>query len=187
MYCPQCGQQQPSGEMRFCSRCGFPLSTVAELIAGGGFLVTRPTETGRRALSPRNMGVRQGAKMMLSGVFLVPFLALIVSLLGLPRPLIGLTAIICFVGGLIRLLYALMFEEDHALSSQQMPNYVEPTTPAPAQFGPTARASALPPPRSMPATDYRPRRVNTAEIVTPPSITENTTRLLDDEAARRRE
>jgi ribosomal protein L37E len=34
MYCPKCSQQQVSEEVRFCSRCGFSLSAVRELIAG---------------------------------------------------------------------------------------------------------------------------------------------------------
>jgi uncharacterized membrane protein YvbJ len=36
MYCPKCSQQQISDEMRFCSRCGFPLGAVKELIANDG-------------------------------------------------------------------------------------------------------------------------------------------------------
>jgi len=32
MHCPKCGQQQVSDEMRFCSRCGFALGIVTELI-----------------------------------------------------------------------------------------------------------------------------------------------------------
>lgn len=35
MYCPQCSQQQATGEMRFCSRCGFPLKIVSQLVANG--------------------------------------------------------------------------------------------------------------------------------------------------------
>ncbi len=30
MYCPRCGQQQISDEMKFCSRCGLPMSGLAE-------------------------------------------------------------------------------------------------------------------------------------------------------------
>ncbi|HEX8637447.1 MAG TPA: hypothetical protein VF692_05245, partial [Pyrinomonadaceae bacterium] len=38
MHCPRCGQQQVSPETKFCSRCGFPLGLVSDLIAHGGFL-----------------------------------------------------------------------------------------------------------------------------------------------------
>ena len=38
MFCPNCGQQQATEQMRFCSRCGFPLGLVSEILANGGFL-----------------------------------------------------------------------------------------------------------------------------------------------------
>src|SRR5689334_7647741 len=44
MYCPNCGQQQVSDEMRFCSRCGLALTGLAEWL-GGGMLVRREEES----------------------------------------------------------------------------------------------------------------------------------------------
>src|SRR5688500_766621 len=38
MHCPRCGQQQVSDQTKFCSRCGFQLGLVAELLENGGFL-----------------------------------------------------------------------------------------------------------------------------------------------------
>jgi hypothetical protein len=38
MHCPRCGQQQVSSETKFCSRCGFQLGLVAELLQHGGIL-----------------------------------------------------------------------------------------------------------------------------------------------------
>ena len=38
MYCPQCGQQQLSDNLRFCSRCGFPLEVVLQILGTGGML-----------------------------------------------------------------------------------------------------------------------------------------------------
>jgi uncharacterized membrane protein YvbJ len=53
MYCPQCSQEQVDGEMRFCSRCGFPLTIVSQLVTNGGALPGFDTE-GKRQLSPRH-------------------------------------------------------------------------------------------------------------------------------------
>ena len=36
MFCPQCGHQQVSNDMRFCSRCGFSLGLVTDLVANSG-------------------------------------------------------------------------------------------------------------------------------------------------------
>jgi hypothetical protein len=38
MFCPKCSQSQSSEEMRYCSRCGFPLEAVALLITHDGNL-----------------------------------------------------------------------------------------------------------------------------------------------------
>ena len=35
MFCPRCGQEQASGELRFCSRCGLPMGIIAEVLANG--------------------------------------------------------------------------------------------------------------------------------------------------------
>ncbi|HEX8920215.1 MAG TPA: hypothetical protein VF766_01980, partial [Pyrinomonadaceae bacterium] len=80
MYCPQCGQQQTSSEMRFCSRCGFPLGGVMELLAQGGVLKSEGGDELRaQALSPRRKGVKQGVVLMLLGTVIVPVLGIINS------------------------------------------------------------------------------------------------------------
>ena len=188
MYCPQCGQQQASSEMRFCSRCGFPLGGVAELLAQGGVLKTGGEELREQALSPRRRGVRQGILMMLLGTVVVPILAILnayqddTTLLDI---LVPVCAIIFFAGGLMRILYALLFEPSTPGVEGILPADVPPAMPAQLKAG--GRASALPPAQGTPVSDFTPRRMNTAELVRPPSVTENTTRLLDEEQATRKE
>lgn len=60
MHCPKCGQQQVLDEMRFCSRCGFALGIVTELILTGGTLPERETESFAARLSGRKRGKRFG-------------------------------------------------------------------------------------------------------------------------------
>jgi hypothetical protein len=38
MFCPKCSQSQSSDEIRYCSRCGFPLETVGLLLTNEGKL-----------------------------------------------------------------------------------------------------------------------------------------------------
>src|SRR5215210_6531981 len=108
MYCPQCGQQQVTSEMRFCSRCGFPLGGVSELLASGGVLrSTGGAELREEARSPRRRGVRQGALMMLVGAVVVPVLGIINSYQDytpMLEALVAISAIIFFAGGLMRIL-----------------------------------------------------------------------------------
>jgi hypothetical protein len=178
MFCPQCGQQV-SGDLKFCSRCGFPLNGVIRLLESGGQLPW--IAEGRNGLSPRQKGTRQGAMMLLLTMLVVPLTAIITSQLHLfPQLLVPLAAISLFVGGILRIVYAQMFEERFpkipAAKAEQpfMPAYVPPK----AINEP--RAGEFLPAGGTPATGWQPRRRDTAELAGPPSVTENTTRLLDE-------
>ena len=177
MYCPKCGQQQLSDNLRFCSRCGFPLEAVLQILGTGGMLPTL-TPKGTTEPSPRRKGVKQGALMMLLGVILVPLLGVLNSFNAgnLFDILTPMAAILFFIGGPVRMLYAALFEEGANYPRPAMAPYAGAHMPA--QFQANPRPSALPPPSAQPPTGWR-QRPNTAEIVQPPSITENTTRLLD--------
>src|SRR5215213_7631550 len=77
MYCPNCGQQQISEEMRFCSRCGLALSGLAEWLGGGGPPAKRADETQVAAPSPRRKGIRRAAKVMFGSAVLFPIFLVI--------------------------------------------------------------------------------------------------------------
>ena len=113
MFCPQCGQQQVSGAVRFCSRCGFPLDGVIHLLASGGMMPVYRASDEPVQISPRRKGVKQGAVLLLSGAVIVPILGTIASFSPsyFPQLLAALAAIICFVGGPFRMRYAALFEE----------------------------------------------------------------------------
>lgn len=178
MFCPQCGQQQVSDSARFCSRCGFQLVAVSGLLATGG----RGAEPGPffeavpAPPSPKRKGAQLGGKLMLSGMFIIPVLAIMSEIIGSPEELV-LIGVIAFVAGLFRLLYALLFEDGpYRRQLQRQPAYV----PQP-QFAPPQAVSALPPQQSQPAHTYVPPRPDTSELAYRPSVTEGTTRLLDRE------
>ena len=174
MYCPKCGQLQISEEVRFCSRCGFLLEGVNSLLATGG-MTPNSLPPANRPLSARTKGVRQGAMLMLSTLFIVPMTAIfIVGLLHGPGEIVALAAVFCFIGGLLRMMYALMFESSYPEPDELAP-YAAPVTP---QFERMGRNAGLPPAPGHTAPSWRPQP-NTAELVHRPSVTENTTRLLD--------
>jgi hypothetical protein len=113
---------------------------------------------------------------MLSTLLIVPLVAIIgVAILDLPGVIVGITAVTCFLGGLLRIFYALLMEEPVAPSnSESISGYEQPGIP---QFNRTSQNSALPPASINNTAAWR--RPKTAEIYQPPSVTENTTRLLD--------
>jgi len=153
------------------------------LLATGGALPGIQLDEGPREISPRKKGVRQGAALVLSGAVLVPLLAVLDKYTGLNLEIFtALAAVILFIGGPLRMLYAGLFEEGASTRPRIVPaSYMPPAMPV--QRGAAARAPALPPQSVNPASGWRPRP-NTAEIPQPPSVTESTTRLLDDQDER---
>jgi hypothetical protein len=180
MYCPQCGQQQISEIVRFCSKCGLPLDGVIQLLENRGVLPLYHAVDGAREISARRRGVRQGGILLLTGALVVPILGVLDSFAGNSSLLdifVAIAAILCFLGGPLRMIYAALFEEGAATRPAASSSYLTPSVPL--QSGMRGRgAEALPPAPANPATGWR-SRPNTAELVRPPSITENTTRLLD--------
>jgi hypothetical protein len=185
MHCPQCGQQQASSELRFCSRCGFPLGGVMELMANGGVIpqYQAPADAAPK-VSPRRKGVQQGVALVFLAAVLTPLFAVLNNYLNFPEILIALVAIIGFVGGPLRILYAAIFEEaapQKVIYVNQpqpgIPAYTQPQPPPQRAMADVNRGRTLPPPQSIPVSNWR--RPDTSELVHPPSVTENTTRLLD--------
>jgi len=182
MFCPQCGQQQVSETVRYCSRCGFLLEAVSAVVIAGGQLPVHYVQAASRGLSPRSKGVRQGALLMLSTILIVPVLAIITTTMGIaPHIIIPLAAVFCFLGGLLRILYALLMEDANAPLDSSPAGHAPPIAP---QL--EARRPDMSAPTSLPAAQPAWRRpVNTGQIVTPPSVTESTTRLLNKEEPKR--
>ena len=180
MFCPQCGQQQVTGVIRFCSRCGFPLDGVIQLLSNGGALPAYRSTDEPEQVSARRKGVKQGVLLFLLGVLLVPILGMFASFSSavFPQMLAILAAIICFVGGPLRMFYAAVFEE----GAPKPVRAFGPNVPVhmPQQFMPQPQNPALPPPAARQPPSWR-TRPTTAELANPPSVTENTTRLLDKE------
>jgi hypothetical protein len=181
MFCPQCGQQQVTGVIRFCSRCGFPLDGVIQLLSNGGNLPVYRSPDEPVPISPRRKGVKQGGLLLLSGAVIVPILGMFASYIhgtAFPEILAALAAIICFIGGPLRMLYAAVFEEG---APKPIRAYGPPAPMhVPQQFVPHAQPPALPPPPVRQQPSWRPRPI-TSELPAPPSVTENTTRLLEKE------
>ena len=178
MHCPQCGQQQVSDEVRFCSRCGLSLAAVARLIEGGGHLAEFDEGEGR-VLSKRQRGVRKGMIIMAGGL---GFCGLAGLLTAMKEDLFVLmpVGLLVFIVGLMRMLYGMLLEEDAPRATTA--KAAAATKARPALEGSGARADAqLPPARGFSAADLARPRHKTAEMSAPPSVTESTTRLLENE------
>ena len=151
------------------------------LLAHGGMLPQYPSATGEKTISARRKGVKQGVLLMLIGAVLVPIFGVMSGfapgrLENVFAFFAALSAIICFVGGPLRMLFAAIFEEG------AKPQYVAPSSYMPQVLPPPARVSALPPPAVNQPINTQPwrERSQTSEIMQPPtSVPDHTTRLLE--------
>ena len=154
MFCPKCGQQQVSEDVRFCSACG------AKVRPGAGSIrriIAMLMHIVLTALAVGGWGPWSGPMY-----FQVRLLILLVSVT---------TFLLLFSSDLQRAFSNLFRQEGESgrekLSASDTFN----------QVGSAPNQSALPRVSSAPVNSQRGK--NTAEMVRPPSITEHTTELLD--------
>jgi hypothetical protein len=177
MHCPICGQQQVSEDTRFCSRCGFLLTGVAEVVAKGGVI---PGSLQKHSgPSPRTSGLKMGLFIFLLSFLVIPLVAILTKALDVRPFIVAIVAILFTVGGLLRMAYALMFE-----SNQAGEKTIEEKLFSRNQMTQAHDTPALPESRSTPASDYAsPAGTwrDTNELAIPHSVTDNTTKLLEKE------
>lgn len=180
MHCPNCGQKQVSIDTRFCSRCGFQLAIVAELILNGGALPRLETiKKESDTWLTRKNGLVFSLLWFLIFVFLLTPLSAIADLGELP----AFTAILGVFGGLILLLASLLLLKGPRRTQFALPQHFPP----PASLYGTQSRGELESTWTPSAQDYVSgtpgdiRVPDTGELVHPGSVTENTTKLLRKE------
>ena len=171
MYCPNCGQQQISEEMRFCSRCGLALTGLAEWLAGGALSVKRVDNAPVSALTPRRKAMRRAAKLMFFSGVLFPIF-LVFSIAADEGGPMAVPFILFFVS-LAWMLYARLFGDN----TVPMINHAAQTT---ALRSEPARSS-LPPATTTNIPASGRQQVRTNELAQPPSVTEHTTKFFNNE------
>lgn len=175
MFCPQCGQQQISAETRFCSRCGLPLNVVADVVAHGGTLPQLEQIYQKGKFRNRSTGLKFGLAWFLILTFLLTPILAVLDL----DDAVPLVAILGFIGGILIMVFSLMFLErkpkeiNHQMPGTN-PNFLR------GNIG----KNALPPQQTYPVTDYVQPQAGSwrsTEDLQPTSVTEETTKLLKDE------
>lgn len=168
-------------ETNFCSRCGFQLALVAELLANGGFLPRLETiEKKEQTIFTRKNGLVFSLFWFLLFVFLLTPLSAIANLGELP----AVTAILGVIGGLLLLIASLLLLKSPSKSPSYLPQQAggprslhrtPPRGELHTTWSPTAQDLVSPPATGFKAPD-------TGELVHPGSVTEATTKLLKKEA-----
>jgi len=175
MHCPRCGQEQVSAETKFCSRCGFPLGLVSEVLSHGGFLPQLAQLNEKKTLLTKKNGV------IFSVFWFIFFTMLLTSIIGIAggEELAGISAVIGFFGGLMIMVASLLLKPTR--KSSDYPNNLEIPAANPQTLYGLQHQNALPPQQSIPTTGYvSPPAGNWRDTndLAKTSVTENTTKLL---------
>ena len=192
MYCPSCGQKHVSStdylrplpgwrdQVKFCSRCGFPMELVAELLDHGGFLPKLAELDQKKKFFTRKNGV------IFSILWMIVLMMLIPAIIGIadgPGEAQGINALLGLFGGLMSMILSLTLlpssEEYPLLNAQQMQS-----PPATTHGLHGSQPQALPPQQSTPVSVHVPPRVGMwrdTNDLEPSGFAEKTTRPLEKE------
>jgi hypothetical protein len=178
MHCPRCGQQQISAEIKFCSRCGFQLNLVSELLQHNGILPElAELQKNKKWLTRKNALKFSLAWFLILTCILTP----ICGIAGIDEGS-AFFAILGTMGGLIMMIFSFLLLPKEQ-KYYQNENVLQSANQA-AQFtGANNYQAALPPQTSQPVENYMPpagswRAPDTGEFAKPGSVIENTTKLL---------
>jgi hypothetical protein len=183
MFCPQCGQEKISMETNYCSRCGFLLVAVGDLLQTGGINPLAVSTGAAPILSARKRGIKQGLFLFLSTFLFAPLMGMISLALKIEPFLVGIAVVVCFLGGLLRMVYALMFESADPGTSTLEEKVLIGSASANST---TPNAHALSSGTTVPAAQYFAPVTGTwrdTNDLEPASVTENTTKLLAKDEA----
>ena len=174
MFCPRCGQQAAE-EVSFCSRCGLPLGAAAELVEAGERHELESAES-NVGLTPRQRGTRKGLMIVAGGALFFVIVAVLMTIKEDFFPFLILAGLV-ITAGVMRTLYGLLLEEDAPAKKSLKP---AGKGAAPTLAREAARAAELPPARTVPAY-ARPGADTSDMAAAPASVTESTTKLLDEQ------
>ena len=173
MFCPKCSQQQISEDVRFCSRCGFQMHVVAQLLENNGALLGFETQTSEKNSLYQRITSSAGAKVMFLSFVIAIFVFILALLTDAPEFLI--LPFLLFIIGAAMLAYRLIFGGKNAVSNEE--NIHKTKT-----FNRAGSPNELPPMQSIPVNAYESPRRHAAGMSAPPSVTEPTTKLLKTDA-----
>ncbi len=176
MFCPRCSQEQISNDTKFCSKCGFPLGLVSEILVHGGFLPQLADLHKNKKILTRKNG------LIFALFWFMIFTMLLTPLWGVAgvEELAAVCALIGTIGSMILVVASFAF-------LKKQPKSVENFVPElPIQTVNTlyqSNQTALPPQQTQPAQSYAApknlwRAPETGDLAQPNTVTDATTKLL---------
>lgn len=174
MFCPKCSWQQISDDIRFCSRCGFQLNVVKALLADDDASLSKTSGFIAANRWRRKRDMATGAVLMLLFALHTAWTTEDLSLDREYTSLIVKCLVLCVLINImpvIRDFFSGTASPDDTSSPKILSDLI-------ARFKKSHQNPALPAAYGRPAAGYFPEGINTAELVPPLSVTEETTNLL---------
>jgi hypothetical protein len=179
MHCPSCGQHQVSNEIKFCSRCGFPLGLTSEILAHGGFLPQLAELHKKKSIFNKKNGVIFGVFWFIIFTMLLPA---IIGIGGGPEEAAGISAVIGVFGTMMLIIGSLALLPSSKQYPLLLPQQMPPHANTHGLHG--VQQNALPGQQTIPVSAYAPPRAGAwrdTKDLEPSSVTESTTKLLEKE------
>jgi hypothetical protein len=131
---------------------------------------------GAQRLTPQQRGTRSGMLFAVVGLLLIPLTFLLRAFVVDKMIYLLIPASICFLAGIVRMLYALFLEESNGESMRESFSAIWHPQGRLAGVAPVAL-----PPRRASVNDFASGKKDTDKIAMPPqSVTERTTQLFDE-------
>lgn len=180
MHCPHCGQKQVSDEIKFCSRCGFQLAVVSELLAYGGTLPQLAAlHQGKAAYLTRRNG------LIFTALWFIFFVMMLPAFFGIAEAevMAAIAAIFGTFTSMMLMIISLAFLKRTPRPPSELPAYggiIDPQAelPAPGTLHALPRAGQVEAESPYIPPDGLWRAPDTGELRRPGSVTEGTTKLL---------
>jgi hypothetical protein len=171
MHCPQCGQEQTSDKIRFCTKCGFALTDVKEILVPGS----------RKKNSQKKLvrSITQGMALIIFGLISSMLFAILHELNMVPKSFAKISVLVFFVLGMIRMGLPFITGEN-SLPAKKVTS-LEPDAATDNLIETSFSGKSLPEAQYSPPINFAAKNYGTAELASTPSVTENTTKLLKKE------
>ncbi len=184
MFCPRCGQEQISEDLRFCPGCGLSMGLIFEILNHGGTLPQLMELAKKEKFFTRKKGVFFSLIWFIFMVLIVtPFWAIVDV-----EEMAALAAVTGIFGSLLILLFSIFFLPSAKSVTDGAFAHLDSPQRAGNLTGADGRQNALPPKQTQNAEDYISpqsagnwRAPDTDDLVRPGSVTEQTTKLLRKE------
>lgn len=178
MHCPKCGHKQNSEQIRYCAKCGLDLKDFKNLLRFGSEDLKEQRRKNQRKAS------KQGFIMIFLGLSLVMILGALREFFPIPKIVIMLPLLVFMIGGVLRMMLPAFSDKPSILTDENVDSFASDSETR-RLSGENGFDKILPEAQYQPPIDFNVSDYDTNELVSIPSVTEDTTKNLKKEVQKK--